>query len=73
MFYVTNSLREAGNTKICNGLFKSGATSITPTGSVAEAGLKIGVLEDNDDGDDTASSGCDWVLSIRDKPTVTDF
>jgi hypothetical protein len=32
------------------------------------AGLVIGVLEDNDDNDDTASGNCGWVLSIRDKP-----
>jgi hypothetical protein len=37
------------------------------TGSAPGAGLVIGVLEDNDDNDDTAIGNCDWVLSFKDK------
>jgi hypothetical protein len=36
------------------------------TGAKAEAGSVIGVLEDNDDNDDTATGKSRWVLSIRD-------
>jgi len=31
-------------------------------------GLIIGVFEDNDDNDDTATGNSGWVLSIRNKP-----
>ena len=37
---------------------------------MAGAGLIVGVLEDNDDGDDTAAGICEWVLSFRDKPKL---
>ncbi len=33
-------------------------------------GLVIGVLEDNDDNDDTATRNCDWVLSFKYKPKL---
>jgi len=35
--------------------------------------LIIGVLEDNDDNDDTATGNSDWVLSIKDKPKLYDL
>jgi hypothetical protein len=50
--------------------YNSGLTSFMLTDSTTGAALYVGVLEDNDDGDDTASGGCDWVLSIRDEPKL---
>jgi hypothetical protein len=32
--------------------------------------LVIGAFEDSDDGDDTVSGNCDWVLSIRSNPKL---
>jgi len=46
--------------------FNSRGTSFPLKDLQARAGLAIGVLEDNDDNDDTATGNCDGVLSFRD-------
>jgi hypothetical protein len=50
--------------------FQLRTTSFTTARSLAGIGLILGALEDNDDGDDTATGNCEWVLSIRDKPKL---
>ncbi len=50
-----------------------GGTSFTLKESANRSWISIGVLEDNDDNDDTVSGNSDRVLSIRDKPEIVKF